>query len=562
MEDAAVAQFTEITGSPPHLAAQYLQLTDYNVETAMQLYFENGGAEIGPAASEPSAPPPVPPQSSRPPGFQAQGGGVINIDSDDDESDLNDAGITGYNAARSASASRDRSGAADGSPGSRLFEDDAAMARRLQEEMYGGAANNQGGAGFDEDGVRAPMARTTETLVGPGAGGFDDDEGMHEAVMRQMQARQNARQRNRPGIFNQTGDATSSIWANGTSSSHQEELARATGGASQASSKSSMLAEMYRPPFEIMSKLSWDPAREEGREEERWLLVNIQDPSVFDCQVLNRDLWKNPSVMDTIKENFIFLQFAKDDPRGSTYIQYYFPGHDSQDNYPHIAIVDPRTGEQVKVWSGPPVIQAGDFLIQLHEFLDRYSLKHNAKNPVAKRKPEVKPEKKIEAMTDEEMMEMALKNSLAGQSPSRQEDPDDLTRSFVDTKGKGKAKETEGDSDDDMDIPDAGEDEELQPSNSLFQSIPSDHPQEEPAPGPGITRIQFRHPSGRVIRRFALSDPVLRIYEWLKASPLEGKEGVEFELVSMGKNLIDSLESTIEDAKLGGATVMIGFVED
>lgn len=326
-----------------------------------------------------------------------------------------------------------------------------------------------------------------------------------------------------------------------------------------------MLAEMYRPPFEIMSKLSWEPAREEGREEERWLLVNIQDSSVFDCQVLNRDLWKNPGVMETIKENFIFLQFSKDDPRGATYIQYYFHGHDVQDNYPHIAIVDPRTGEQVKIWSGPPVIQAPEFLIQLHEFLDRYSLKHNARNPVAKRKPEVKQEKKIEAMTEEEMMEMALKNSLAGQSPSKQEDPDELTRSFKDSKGKGKARETDvGGSDVDMEIPDADDaEEELEPLDSPFRSIPSDRPHVEPAADPATsTRIQFRHPSGRVIRRFALSDPVQRIYEWLKASPLEGKEGVDFELVTMGKNLIDSLETTVEDAGLKNGTVMIGFLED
>ncbi len=76
------------------------------------------------------------------------------------------------------------------------------------------------------------------------------------------------------------------------------------------------------------------------------------------------------------------------------YLQYYFQGSDVSDNYPHIAIVDPRTGEQVKVWSGAPVIKAPDFLMQLHEFLDRYSLKQNARNPVAKRKPEVPREKR------------------------------------------------------------------------------------------------------------------------------------------------------------------------
>ena len=108
------------------------------------------------------------------------------------------------------------------------------------------------------------------------------------------------------------------------------------------------------------------------------------------------------------------MQYSKDDPKGNQYMQYYFQDKDTQDAYPHIAIVDPRTGEKVKVWSGPPVPKAMDFLMQLHEFLDRYSLNATAKNPVARRKPETKPETQVERMTEEQMMEMALQASLAG----------------------------------------------------------------------------------------------------------------------------------------------------
>lgn len=330
-------------------------------------------------------------------------------------------------------------------------------------------------------------------------------------------------------------------------------MAAATGGASEASNKSNMLAEMYRPPFEIMSRLPWDVARQEGRDNEKWLMVNIQDPSVFDCQVLNRDLWKDAGVRDTVKEHFIFMQYSKDDPRAGPYLQYYFQASDVSDNYPHIAIVDPRTGEQMKVWSGPPVIKASDFLMQVHEFLDRYSLKHNVRNPVAKRKPEKK-EKSIDAMTEEEMMEMAMRNSLgdeASQGP-KVEDPDDLTRSTDDVKGKGRAEDV------------GMEEAEQQPEQSVFLSIPDNRPHTEPPADPATTtRIQFRHPSGRVIRRFALTDPVQRIYEWLKADPpLEDKAGVEFELNAMGRNLIDSLDQTVADAGLKNGTVMIGYVEE
>ena len=365
----------------------------------------------------------------------------------------------------------------------------------------------------------------------------------------------------RHGIFNQA--TASSIWndGDGRPESHRGRLSQATAGASEASSKSNLLAEMYRPPFELISRLPWDEARQQGRSDEKWILVNIQDPSIFDCQVLNRDIWKNPGIMETVKENFIFMQYSKDDPKGNQYIQYYFQNKDSSDAYPHIAIVDPRTGEQVKVWSGPPAPKAMDFLMQLHEFLDRYSLKASAKNPVAKRKPEPKKDTQVERMTEEQMMEMALQASLAGDQAGRDSDPDDLTRSVGGLEGgKGKHIERAEDLMDDSEPPDTNGSTAL--SVSPFASIPSTSPHAEPPPNaPDTTRVQFRHPTGRVVRRFALADHVRRIYEWLKSSPLEGKEGAEFELIFMQKNLIGMLDDTIEQAGLKNGTVMVEFID-
>ncbi|KAL3463141.1 putative UBX domain protein [Aspergillus heterothallicus] len=523
MDGDVVAQFSEFTGATPELAAQYLQLTEFNIEQAMQLYFENDGA---PLTREPHASTSAPSRHVRSSGYEDESG-VVHLDSDDEQSDVRPPPQEPH---------VDRS----------IFEDDAAMARRLQEEMYGGQD-------ITEE-VRAPMARTTETLVGPEAD-FGGD--MHDTILGQVRARQ--RRSNRPGIFNQRD--TASVWSGeGEEDSHRERLAAATGGASETSNKSNMLAELYRPPFEIMSRLPWDLAREEGRENEKWLLVNIQDSSIFDCQILNRDLWKNAGVRETVQEHFIFLQYTKEDPRAAPYIQYYFQDSEVSDNYPHIAIVDPRTGEQMKVWSGPPVMKAPDFLMQLHEFLDRYSLKHNVRNPVAKRKPESK-EKNIDAMTEEEMMELAMRNSLGAEvAQSRKvEDPDDLTRSVGDVKGKGKAVDAE-----DVTMGEANESATTEGQVSLFSSIPSDNPHTEPPADPvTTTRIQFRHPTGRIIRRFGLEDPVRRIYEWLKADPpLADKAGVEFELNSMGRNLIDVLDLSVEAAGLKNGTVMIAYIED
>lgn len=309
-----------------------------------------------------------------------------------------------------------------------------------------------------------------------------------------------------------------------------------------------------------MYKGGLDSAREEGRKELKWLLVNIQDGSVFDCQVLNRDLWKNSSVIDTIRENFLFLQYSKDDIRADQYLQYYFQEHSNPDLYPHIAIVDPRTGEQVKLWSAE-VPKAGEFLMQLHEFLDRYSLSSHARNPVAKRKAETKKSKNIDQMTEEEQLESALQASLASQSDqkgkAKVEDPDDLTRSVGDVEAKGKSTEQMSTQ---PSIAENGDPTASEPS--FFSLISSSRPHNEPDVGPTVTRIQFRHPAGRIIRRFAVTDPVRRIFEWLKAEPLEGKEATAFELVSMGKNLMDSADESIEQAGLKNGTVMIEFTED
>lgn len=318
-----------------------------------------------------------------------------------------------------------------------------------------------------------------------------------------------------------------------------------------------------------MARLDWDDARDTGKQEQKWLLVNVQDMQDFNCQALNRDIWKNESIVDLVKENFIFLQYARTDHRAEQYNTFYFPPHaqDNRDNFPHVAIIDPRTGEQVKVWSGIPFPSAQDFHAQLVEFLDRYSLAQNSKNPVSKQKA---PQRAVDVgrMTEEEMLEMALRNSMENGSASSGAadvlDPDALTKSIELEKGKGKA--VASGSDENMEDALEADQEASAPAeadNGIFGSIASDKRHAEPDNAPNVTRIQFRHANGRVIRRFALSDPVRRIYEWLKAEPLEGKEGVVFELKAMpqGKDLLDSLDDNIEEAGLKMATIMIEFIE-
>jgi hypothetical protein len=557
--DEAIESFIAFTGSSADVARRYLGLTENNPEQAIQLFFDS--PDLGGDSAAQTTAPPVPTStrpSRRPPGREGEESRhPVELSDDDMDVDHDDEDDE---ALRAAAVGR----AAD-------YEDDEAIARRMQEELYAG-----GDGGFDADGIRAPIGRTTETLVGGHDGHYQPDD-LQDDAMRLFRARAGRggssckylgtplyylptdRTSARPGVFNQR--PVPSIWdETADATTRRQGMAEATGGASEASSKAARLAELFRPPFELMRQVSWDVARDSGKEEKKWIIVNVQDPALFDCQKLNRDIWKHEGIKELVKENFIFIQYSKDDPRGNQYFQYYFQFRDNQDSYPHIAIIDPRTGEQVKVWSGPPVPNPSDFLMQLVEFLDRYSLDASKKNPVAKRKLEKPKSLDVNRLTEEEMLDLALQNSLANNgsgSGPKEADPDELTKSFGDvSKGKGKEVENEA-----TEVELSADQAAVSSGSSPFAQIMS-NAHTEPNPGPGVTRIQFRHSNGRVVRRFSENDPVRRIYEWLKAEPLEGRTEVAFDLKGMGKDLIEYLDDTIADAGLKNGTVMVEFIED
>ncbi|KAF4126997.1 UAS protein [Geosmithia morbida] len=589
--DENVSTFCGITGASADVAQGFMSMAGDDVSRAIELFFENPelASQIGGASQQQQQPQArQPDQNTRPRAGRRDSSGVIHIDSDDDDDDFmthdGDDDDGGHAAATLAASLAQE-------------EEDAAMAQRLQEELYGSGAGAGGGPGLgrlDEEGVRAPIARTTETLVAPDPswGGADDDVNMdflNQMRRRRMPQGKNADRkredeveadviRGKPGRGG--GPFSQRIWGDGEN--QPSDLPSEHGGSSHAR----RLADLFRPPYDIMERgLGWDDVRSLGKQDKKWIMVNLQDMNDFNCQALNRDIWKDEGVRSLVRDHFIFLQYDKDYPDAEEYTTFYFPSqsHENPDNYPHVSIVDPRTGEQVKVWSGRPFPSASDFRAELAEFLDRYSLEANSKNPVAAVGVRGPRTVDVDRMTEEEMLEMALKNSMAGAgagagasgaagvgggvsgsgsgsgstSTTNLYDPDALTKASrpQDDKDKGKGRETEAED---------AEDVEAGATSRAFAQISSTNPHTEPDNDPSTTtRIQFRHPTGRVIRRFNLSDPVRRAYEWLKASPLEGKDGVEFELKKMpqGQDLIDGLDATIEESGLKQGTVMIEFLE-
>lgn len=205
MDEDTIAQFASITGSSLALAAQYLRLADNNTEQAIELFFANDGADLEPSSQppRPSHPPPVPAPSTRPTGHKRgyqDEEGVVHLDSDQEDPDHSgddDVEVARQPKRETSTAGRATSALQTSSSAtppvgqaSMAVDDDEAMARRLQEEFYG-AAGRSGGGGpemVDEHGYRAPIGRTTETLVGQGSFDPTDDE-MRAAVTEQMVAR-------------------------------------------------------------------------------------------------------------------------------------------------------------------------------------------------------------------------------------------------------------------------------------------------------------------------------------------------------------------------------------
>jgi len=174
-----------ITGANDDAAQRMLDMCGADLEQAIQLWFADEDLQRtlstpAPAAAGPSTNTsraqarPSRSQSNRRAGREDDQG-VIHLDSDDDTPMTEDEayeqfddGDDTFNAVTVARTAQE--------------EEDAAMAKRLQEELYAGQ-------GADEEGVRAPMARTTETLVAPDAYGGPDEEVILEQIRRRAAPR-------------------------------------------------------------------------------------------------------------------------------------------------------------------------------------------------------------------------------------------------------------------------------------------------------------------------------------------------------------------------------------
>ena len=103
---------------------------------------------------------------------------------------------------------------------------------------------------------------------------------------------------------------------------------------------------LFPPPRHLSFPGTYKDARELARQDKKWLLINIQNHEVFESHMLNRDTWANETVEALLRNSFIFWQ------RGSTSVDarsYMLLHNVADEQLPHIAVVDARTGSKIHV---------------------------------------------------------------------------------------------------------------------------------------------------------------------------------------------------------------------
>lgn len=190
-------------------------------------------------------------------------------------------------------------GGAGGGPGGDMGAADAALAASLMDYT-------------DEDEVRAPIAQTRGRLVdgplyhhmapggahgigrGAGAGGRGNFEQMTHAKEAFRDFEQEASSLRAGGAGAAGGGGGGEGDGNGGEGGG---LGGGGGGSDVAASmKPKNLAAIYRPPLELCFRGPFDELRAAGREEGKWLLVNIQSATEFASQQLNADTWRDEAL--------------------------------------------------------------------------------------------------------------------------------------------------------------------------------------------------------------------------------------------------------------------------
>jgi len=321
------------------------------------------------------------------------------------------------------------------------------------------------------------------------------------------------------------------------------------------------LSSIFAAPSHLIHKGGgFQGARAVAKDARRWLLVNLQRDSEFSCHALNRDVWRDELVENLIREGFIFWQAMDDSADGRTYAERY-----KVFEFPHIAIIDPRTGRSLwkkEGWNQVKPFTSENFAEMAMDFCSRHSFDKEPLPPPKKTTATNRNgERKRPFMNENEQLQAAMAaslktNSINGDNNNEGDNDDEYEYVMEDD-------DEENNDDDEVEclgtkseIAEAEEKAE-EKGPTFIESLLSVIVGDEPAAG---ARIQLRMPDAkRLVRKFEKTSDVKTIYAFVAQNNEEAKEGKEFILMAgfPPKNLIGDIEKSIESCGLNGQAVTV-----
>jgi len=231
-------------------------------------------------------------------------------------------------------------------------------------------------------------------------------------------------------------------------------------------------------------KTTLDCAKKRAVLARRFLLVSVFDPNALVCAGQNRDVWANADITTLVKERLLFLQLRDSSKEGREFAQIYPRYAD----WPHVALVDPRTGENMKQWEGKDAGNAEFLHDKISQLLSRHSNPDFGGQKIQKKRRF----EQILDKTEDEQIAIAIAASMKGAKSKAKKRRDELVDESDDEDDEppidnSDFESVDGDSEEDEFDPDTAEEHcqneefattatECPPSTAADESLPVENP--------------------------------------------------------------------------------------
>lgn len=293
-------------------------------------------------------------------------------------------------------------------------------------------------------------------------------------------------------------------------------------------SQTNDLASLFAPPHAIMFRGNFQQLMRVAQQQSRWILVNIQSTTEFDSHRLNRDTWSDETVQDIVKESFLFWQQDRATGVARNYLNFY-----RVTTFPHVGMIDPRTGELVFKKSGfidPPTLTC-----MITELMEKYDLSElSGEGETTKASPISNHDTPLRKAIQASLLDPVLKDVKSKSSDKNVDVEIEKTQKAICEENEDVVK-------------------------SVVENVPVEPKEDDPE----ATSLQFRLPNGeRITRRFLKTDLVLSLYDFVKATRSETtKRAFDLRLSFPPKSLQRITDMTLSDASLLNSLVLVRWVD-